>query len=266
MVNERTILLVGRTGKGRSTLANVMSNTNNFKESEYGISQSEGAQIGHFRLKGEDMIYHIIDAIGIGDNRFTEAETLSRLTNAINGVSNGLNQIFFVFSGRFTKEDVKAYNLLRTVLFAEDISKYTTIVQTNFPSFRDPEQRRKNKEVMMSQNEDVATILRSCNRLIHVNNLTEKEDRQLRTRNDCRAFLRKYLSTNCKEFYQPSNLNEINERIRNYLDEKSHGDEQQSQINQLLKENRQLQERINNLVAQQVQQQHFNPFGFPRNF
>ncbi|CAG8806673.1 19420_t:CDS:1, partial [Gigaspora rosea] len=47
-------------------------------------------------------------------------------------VSNGLNR-FFVVNGRFTKEDVKAYNLLRTVLFAEDIGKYTTIVQTNFP-------------------------------------------------------------------------------------------------------------------------------------
>ena len=48
MANERTILLVGRTDKGRSTLANVISNTNNFKESEYGVSESEGAQIGHF--------------------------------------------------------------------------------------------------------------------------------------------------------------------------------------------------------------------------
>ncbi|CAG8533631.1 5418_t:CDS:1 [Ambispora gerdemannii] len=95
MTSERTILLVGRTGSGRSALANVISNTSKFKESEYGISESEGTQIGHFRLKGEDMIYHIIDTIGIGDNRFTKAETLNRLANAVNGVQAGLNQIFF---------------------------------------------------------------------------------------------------------------------------------------------------------------------------
>ncbi|RIB27058.1 hypothetical protein C2G38_2161609 [Gigaspora rosea] len=97
MVNERTILSVGRTGKDCSTLANVISSTINFKESEHGIMVAK-----------------------------------------------------------------EAYNLLRTVLFAEDIGKYTTIVQTHFPSFHDSEQRQKNKEVMMSQNEDVATILHFC--------------------------------------------------------------------------------------------------------
>ena len=77
--NERIILLVGRTGKGRSTLANVISNTNNFKESGYGVSETSGMQIGHFRLKGEDMIYHSIDTIGIEDTRFDEAIILDRL-------------------------------------------------------------------------------------------------------------------------------------------------------------------------------------------
>nr|CAG8500368.1 9543_t:CDS:1 [Entrophospora candida] len=264
MTNERTILLVGRTGSGRSSLANVVSNTNNFKESEYGVSESSGAQIGHFRLKGEDMIYHIIDTIGIGDNRFTEAETLSRLANAVNGVQAGLNQIFFVVSGKFMEEDVKAFTLLRTIFFGEGIGKYTTIVQTKFSSFRDPEKRRKNKEVIMSQSEDAAAILRSCRRLIHVNNLTEQEDSRQRARNDSRAFLRNYLSANCQNVYQPSNLGEMNERIRNYLAGRAGGDRYQSQINQLMRENRELQEQLNQSITQQSQQQlQDRLFGFP---
>ncbi|RHZ84522.1 hypothetical protein Glove_80g27 [Diversispora epigaea] len=56
----------------------------NFKESEYGIIESDGAQICHFRLKR----YHITDTIGIGDNRFTEMETLNRLANAVNAKPN----------------------------------------------------------------------------------------------------------------------------------------------------------------------------------
>lgn len=255
MTNERTILLVGRTGSGRSALANIISNTNNFKESEYGISESGGAQIGHFRLKGEDMIYHIIDTIGIGDNRFTETETLNRLANAVNGVQNGLNQILFVISGKFTEEDAKAFNLLRTVFFGEEIGKYTTIVQTRFPSFRDPEKRRKNKELMMAQSEDVATILRSCRHLVHVNNLTEQEDFRQRARNDCRAFLRNYLSVSCQNIYRPNNLGEMNERIRNYLAGRAGSNRYQSQINQLMKENRELQEQLNQFATQQSQQQ-----------
>ncbi|CAG8549314.1 7133_t:CDS:1 [Scutellospora calospora] len=256
MTEERTILLVGRTGNGRSTIANVISNTSKFKESDYGISESEGGQIGHFRLKGEEMIYHIVDTIGIGNNRFTEKETLKRLTNAVIGVQNGLNQIFFVISGKFTREDVEAFTLLRMIFFGEDIGKYTTIVQTKFPYFQDPEKRRKNKEIMMNQNEDVGTILRSCRRLIHVNNLTEKEDFRLRARNDCRAFLRNYIC-NCKDIYKPSNLGEMNERIENYLAERNKGNDKQWQINQLMNENSQLRQQLNQFTGQQRQ---FNPF------
>ncbi|RHZ56872.1 hypothetical protein Glove_396g98 [Diversispora epigaea] len=206
------------------------------------------------------MIYHIIDTIGIGDNRFTETETMNRLTNAVTGVQSGLNQIFFVISNKSTQEDVEAFTLFRTVFFGEDISRYTTIIQTKFSSFRDPEKRRKNKELIMNQNEDVATILRSCRRLIHVNNLTEEEDPHQRARNGCRAFLRSYLSTNCQTVYQPSNLSEINERIRNYLAERSQGNNQQSQINQLMRENRQLQERLNQFIGQPRQQHNLGQF------
>ncbi|CAG8507290.1 1921_t:CDS:1 [Dentiscutata erythropus] len=268
MTNERTILLVGRTGNGRSTIANVISNTNKFKESEYAVSESEGGQIEHFRIRGENMIYHIIDTIGIGDNRFTGEETLHRLANAIKGVQNGLNQIFFVISGKFTQEDVEAFTLFRTVFFGEDIGKYTTIIQTKFPGFRDPEKRRKNKEVMRNQNENVATILNSCRRLVHVNNLTEQEDSRQRARNDCRAFLRNYLSSNCQNVYIPSNLGEMDERIQNYLAEKSHGDGEQIQINQLMKENQHLREQLNNFIAQQNLKnlQNFPFQGFPGRF
>ncbi|CAG8590000.1 12449_t:CDS:1 [Racocetra fulgida] len=263
MTNERTILLVGRTGNGRSTIANVISNTNKFKESEYAVSESEGGQIEHFRVKGENMIYHIIDTIGISNNRFTEEETLRRLANAIKGVQNGLNQIFFVISGKFTKEDVEAFTLFRTIFFGEDIGKYTTIIQTKFPGFRDPEKRRKNKEVMRNQNENVATILSSCRRLVHVNNLTEQEDSRQRARNDCRAFLRNYLSSNCQNVYMPSNLGEIDKRIENYLAEKEHGSGQQVQIDQLIKENQYLREQLNNDNAQQKFRNLQNFFGGP---
>ncbi|CAG8752039.1 15806_t:CDS:2 [Gigaspora margarita] len=210
MTNERTILLIGRTGNSRSTIANMISNTKKFKESEYAISESE------------------------------EEETLHRLANTVKGVQNGLNQIFFVIS--------------------EDIGKYTTIIQTKFSGFRDPEKRRKNKEVMRNQNENIATILSSCCCLVHVNNLTEQEDSQQRARNDSRAFLRNYLSSNCQNVYIPSNLGEIDERIQNYLAKKNHGDDKQIQINQLIKENQYLREQLNNFATQQGFQRFQNNF------
>ena len=51
MTKIRTILLLGRTGNGKSTVANVISNTNKFKtnkfkESELGASETRGIQEG----------------------------------------------------------------------------------------------------------------------------------------------------------------------------------------------------------------------------
>src|SRR6266487_350415 len=139
MTEKRTILLLGRTGNGKSTIANVISDTNHFPESEYGVSETRGIQEGIFRANEENrenIDFHIVDTIGIGDTRFDEKEVLLKLAEATNAIKNGLNQILFVTSGRFTEEEVRAYTLLRTVFFADDIGEYTTVVRTRFPSFR----------------------------------------------------------------------------------------------------------------------------------
>jgi GTP1/Obg family GTP-binding protein len=217
MTEKRTILLLGRTGNGKSTIANVISNTNHFAESEYGVSETRGIQQGIFRVKKENIDFHIVDTIGIGDTRFDEKEVLLKLAEATNAIKNGLNQILFVTSGRFTEEEVKAYNLLRTVFFAEDIGEYTTIVRTKFPSFRKVEKCKIDKEKMIAENEDVADIIRSCKKLIHVNNLTEEEDPELKSRKECRDILRAHLKFNCGKIYRPRNLDEANERIRNHM-------------------------------------------------
>jgi GTP1/Obg family GTP-binding protein len=217
MTEKRTILLLGRTGNGKSTVANVISNTNNFQESELGTSETRGIQEGKFKVRSEDVEFHIIDTIGIGDTRFDERQVLVKLAEATNAIRNGLNQILFVTSGRFTEEEVKAYTLLRTVFFAEDIGKYTTIVRTKFPTFRRAERCAADKEAMIRENDDISDVIQSCNRLIHVNNMTEDEDPELRTRAECRNILRHHLRFNCQNIYRPRNLDEANERIRNHM-------------------------------------------------
>src|SRR5436190_24098243 len=124
----RTILLLGRTGNGKSTVANVISNTNKFKESELGASETRDIQSESFEI--DEVRYNIVDTIGIGDTSLSEKQVLIKLAEATNAIKDGLNQILFVTSGRFTEEEIKAYTLLRTVFFNEDIGKYTTIVRT----------------------------------------------------------------------------------------------------------------------------------------
>src|SRR4051812_4758078 len=206
MTEKRTILLLGRTGNGKSTIANVISNTNHFQESEYGVSETREVEVGKFKVMSEDTEFHVVDTIGFGDTKFDEKQVLVKLTEASEAIKNGLNQILFVTSGRFTEEEVKVYNLLRTVFFAEDIGKYTTIIRTKFPSFRRVEKCWEDQEKMIAESENIADIIRSCKKLIHVNNLTEDEDPELRTRRECGDILRTHLKFNCKEVYLPSNF------------------------------------------------------------
>ena len=65
--NIRNILIVGWTGGGKSTLANVLTSTNEFGESDGSVSITKNFQIKDF--KWEETKYRVIDTIGVGDTK-----------------------------------------------------------------------------------------------------------------------------------------------------------------------------------------------------
>jgi len=52
MNDIKTILLIGRTGNGKSTLANVVSGTNKFTESEFAVSETKKIAEHTFNYEG----------------------------------------------------------------------------------------------------------------------------------------------------------------------------------------------------------------------
>ncbi|PKK59872.1 hypothetical protein RhiirC2_819946 [Rhizophagus irregularis] len=73
----RKILLIGRTGSGKSTLANVLTGTNQFKESNYSISQTKTIQRCQF--VEEEITYEVIDTIGLNDTKLNREDILYKL-------------------------------------------------------------------------------------------------------------------------------------------------------------------------------------------
>ncbi|CAG8447307.1 9415_t:CDS:10 [Racocetra fulgida] len=135
----------------KSTLANVLLNKNGnfeevFRESSGSVSETKKIQFEQFTEN--DASYLIIDTPGIGDTKMSDNEVLDIIAGAIYQVRNGLSQVLFVIDSRFDKYEMTTYNLLRTIIFDEEIANYTTVVRTNFADFRSKNKREEDIKLM----------------------------------------------------------------------------------------------------------------------
>src|SRR5581483_1732996 len=73
----KNILIVGRTGGGKSTLSNILSNSNEFEESEGSISKTKNFQNKIFKHNG--ISYRVVDTIGVGDTELTKKKVLYKI-------------------------------------------------------------------------------------------------------------------------------------------------------------------------------------------
>src|SRR3954451_17018525 len=147
MTKIKAILLIGRSGRGKSTLANVVTDTDKFKESSGSVSETKKVQFEKFA----DEEYAIIDTPGIGDTRMSDNEVLDIIAEAVYLAKDGISQVFFVINGRFDKYEMATYDLLRTILFDENITKHTTIVRTKFGEFENPDKYQEDIKVMIEE-------------------------------------------------------------------------------------------------------------------
>ncbi|CAG8496529.1 9258_t:CDS:2 [Diversispora eburnea] len=158
-------------GSGKSALANVITETNNFKESEYCVSETKEGKLEKFTAKN-GIKYHIIDTIGINDTELSTQETLKKLKETTRQSNYNLNQVLLVFGGRFTKAETKVFNLIKEKLFKdnEDIAKFITLVRTNFADFRN-ENKCKN-DIDRLKTQIGKEIVESCGegKIIHLDN------------------------------------------------------------------------------------------------
>src|SRR5438552_13199826 len=107
MTETKTILLIGRSGRGKSTLANVITGAENkFKESGGSTSETRDIQFEQFEDEENNINYLIIDTPGIGDTKLKDHQVLDIIAEAVYLVRNGLSHVFFVIDGRFDQYEM----------------------------------------------------------------------------------------------------------------------------------------------------------------
>ena len=146
-------------------MANLLADTDKFGESGLGISATKEFQKSDI-FEWKDKKYRVIDNIGFGDtnDNIFEEEILLKIGEGIYSAKEGLNQVLFVFKGRFSPEQVETFNRFKKFISESKITKFTTLVRTNFPSFRDEETCKKDEEDLLSEeNKDLRETIKSCN-------------------------------------------------------------------------------------------------------
>ncbi|CAI2169544.1 17491_t:CDS:10 [Funneliformis geosporum] len=215
------------TGNGKSTLANVIAKTGEFKEGEFAVSETK--KIAEYTFEHEGMKYRIVDTVGIGDTKMTMDKVLNRLALMGYSVKDGLSQILFVTDGKLVEEPRSTYELLKKVVFDDELANYTTIVRTNFPDFRKGKKCEEERQNMIENSESMKELIEECkNEIIFVDNppidIANDEDLvylNKKRREESRERLLNHLKNICHDaVYKPENLVYLSEKLSKHVNRK----------------------------------------------
>lgn len=177
----RTILLIGATGSGKSTLGNVLINRNGnfeevFVEGEYSISETRNIKSVIVEIDGIN--YRLIDTPGFGDTSLEVIKIPPTLEELNEYIRHGVDYVLFVVNKKFNNKNLEIFEYLKEIFFDDDIVKYITIIFTNFLKFREKGKCKKDIEILRNESESIANIINNV-KTIHVNNATILDDKDV---------------------------------------------------------------------------------------